>query len=178
MRQCGRDFARVRTKAAMRRDAGRDEWSGRSRRWSTTRFARRRRRRPQLSVDHRLGRERRDAPLHPERPPDAKRRSPADRRRMRVDFYASDVTRTFPVGTRFSPAQRALYAVVLEAQRGDRIDKTRRAFRRRARSRSARAGRGHDQSRPRQGTARRHATAAYSPLLYASHQPLARDGRA
>src|SRR5271170_27656 len=34
-----------------------------------------------------------------------------------VDFYASDVTRTFPVGTRFNPAQRALYSVVLEAQR-------------------------------------------------------------
>jgi Xaa-Pro aminopeptidase len=34
-----------------------------------------------------------------------------------VDFYASDVTRTFPVGARFNPAQRALYAVVLEAQR-------------------------------------------------------------
>jgi Xaa-Pro aminopeptidase len=33
------------------------------------------------------------------------------------DFYASDVTRTFPVGTRFNPAQRALYAAVLEAQR-------------------------------------------------------------
>jgi Xaa-Pro aminopeptidase len=34
-----------------------------------------------------------------------------------VDFYASDVTRTFPVGARFNPAQRALYSVVLEAQR-------------------------------------------------------------
>jgi len=34
-----------------------------------------------------------------------------------VDFYASDVTRTFPVGTRFNPTQRALYSVVLEAQR-------------------------------------------------------------
>ncbi len=33
------------------------------------------------------------------------------------DFYASDVTRTFPVGARFSEAQRALYSVVLEAQR-------------------------------------------------------------
>jgi Xaa-Pro aminopeptidase len=32
------------------------------------------------------------------------------------DFYASDVTRTFPVDARFNPAQRALYAVVLEAQ--------------------------------------------------------------
>jgi Xaa-Pro aminopeptidase len=33
------------------------------------------------------------------------------------DFYASDVTRTFPVGARFNPAQRAMYSVVLEAQR-------------------------------------------------------------
>ncbi|MGH7331066.1 MAG: aminopeptidase P N-terminal domain-containing protein, partial [Polyangiaceae bacterium] len=33
------------------------------------------------------------------------------------DFYASDVSRTFPVGTRFNPAQHALYSVVLEAQR-------------------------------------------------------------
>ena len=32
------------------------------------------------------------------------------------DFYASDVTRTFPVSGRFSKAQRALYEVVLEAQ--------------------------------------------------------------
>ena len=32
------------------------------------------------------------------------------------EYYASDVTRTFPVGPRFSPEQRALYEVVLEAQ--------------------------------------------------------------
>jgi Xaa-Pro aminopeptidase len=32
------------------------------------------------------------------------------------DFYASDVTRTFPVGGRFSPEQRALYELVLRAQ--------------------------------------------------------------
>jgi len=32
------------------------------------------------------------------------------------DFYASDVTRTFPVATRFNPLQRDLYEMVLEAQ--------------------------------------------------------------
>src|SRR5262249_52751032 len=32
-------------------------------------------------------------------------------------YYASDVTRTFPVNGRFSPEQRAVYEVVLEAQR-------------------------------------------------------------
>jgi Xaa-Pro aminopeptidase len=33
------------------------------------------------------------------------------------DYYASDVTRTFPVNGRFSPEQRALYEVVLDAQK-------------------------------------------------------------
>ncbi len=33
------------------------------------------------------------------------------------DFYASDVTRTFPVGARFNPVQRELYSIVIEAQR-------------------------------------------------------------
>jgi Xaa-Pro aminopeptidase len=32
------------------------------------------------------------------------------------DYYASDITRTFPVGGRFSAEQRAVYDVVLEAQ--------------------------------------------------------------
>jgi Xaa-Pro aminopeptidase len=32
------------------------------------------------------------------------------------EFYASDVTRTFAVGARFSPLQRDMYAIVLEAQ--------------------------------------------------------------
>lgn len=33
------------------------------------------------------------------------------------DAYASDITRSFPVGGRFSAAQRTLYEIVLEAQR-------------------------------------------------------------
>jgi Xaa-Pro aminopeptidase len=33
------------------------------------------------------------------------------------EFYAADITRTFPVGARFTPLQRSLYEVVLEAQR-------------------------------------------------------------
>lgn len=40
------------------------------------------------------------------------------------DYYASDVTRTFPVSGRFSPMQRAVYEVVLEAQLAA-IDKVR-----------------------------------------------------
>ncbi|HET8691356.1 MAG TPA: aminopeptidase P N-terminal domain-containing protein [Steroidobacteraceae bacterium] len=40
------------------------------------------------------------------------------------DYYASDVTRTLPVGGRYSRRQRAVYEVVLEAQRAA-IDKVR-----------------------------------------------------
>jgi len=41
-----------------------------------------------------------------------------------LDYYASDVTRTIPVNGRFSPEQRAVYEIVLEAQLAA-IDKTR-----------------------------------------------------
>ncbi|GAC1665340.1 MAG: Xaa-Pro aminopeptidase [Steroidobacteraceae bacterium] len=40
------------------------------------------------------------------------------------DYYASDITRTFPVGGRFTPPQRAVYEIVLEAQLAA-IDKVR-----------------------------------------------------
>ncbi len=33
-----------------------------------------------------------------------------------LDYYASDITRTFPVNGRFSPEQRAVYDIVLDAQ--------------------------------------------------------------
>lgn len=42
-----------------------------------------------------------------------------------LDYYASDITRTLPVSGRFSPEQRAVYEIVLEAQLAA-IDKTRR----------------------------------------------------
>ncbi len=42
-----------------------------------------------------------------------------------LDYYASDITRTLPVSGRFTPAQRAVYDIVLEAQLAA-IDKTRR----------------------------------------------------
>lgn len=41
-----------------------------------------------------------------------------------LDYYASDITRTFPVSGRFSPEQRALYELVLAAQLAA-IDKVR-----------------------------------------------------
>jgi Xaa-Pro aminopeptidase len=40
------------------------------------------------------------------------------------DYYASDITRTFPIGGRFTSTQRAVYEVVLEAQTAA-IDKVR-----------------------------------------------------
>jgi Xaa-Pro aminopeptidase len=42
-----------------------------------------------------------------------------------LDYYASDVTRTFPVNGRFSPEQRAIYDIVLSAQERA-IDKAKR----------------------------------------------------
>jgi Xaa-Pro aminopeptidase len=41
-----------------------------------------------------------------------------------LDYYASDITRTFPVNGKFSPEQRAVYEIVLEAQLAA-IEKTR-----------------------------------------------------
>jgi Xaa-Pro aminopeptidase len=36
--------------------------------------------------------------------------------RCEFDYYASDITRTMPVNGKFSPEQRAVYEIVLEAQ--------------------------------------------------------------
>ena len=52
-----------------------------------------------------------------------------------LDYYASDVTRTLPVNGKFTPEQRAVYEIVLEAQLAA-IEKTAKA----TLERSARCG--------------------------------------
>ncbi len=95
-------------------------------------------------------------------------------------LYASDITRTFPVNGRFTPAQRAVYDVVLEAQYAA----------------IAKVKPGNHWNEPHDaavqvitrgpggaGSAERARVAAHQgrrvpPLLHASHRPLARHGRA
>ena len=93
-------------------------------------------------------------------------------------FYASDVTRTFPVGAKFSPLQKSLYEIVLAAQMkaievikpGVRFDDPHDAALRilvdgmRDLGLLHRLGGGNYFER------------IVSPLLHASHQPLARHG--
>ena len=45
-----------------------------------------------------------------------------------LDYYASDITRTFPVNGRFSPEQRAVYDIVLDAQLAAAISSFREAM--------------------------------------------------
>ena len=42
-----------------------------------------------------------------------------------LEYYASDVTRTFPVNGRFRTEQRALYELVLKAQEAERVARER-----------------------------------------------------
>ena len=92
--------------------------------------------------------------------------------------YCSDVTRTFPVGARFSPVQREVYDLVLTAQK-EAIALTRPGVRfddvhqrateilvdglKKLRSAAGRNQRDHRERRA-------------SEILHAPHQPLARDG--
>ena len=95
-------------------------------------------------------------------------------------FYASDVTRTFPIGARFTPLQRDLYEIVLEAQLkgieairpGIKFDDPHDAAVRVLVEGMCRVGliKG-----PVEDALKRGCVAA---LLHASHQPLARHGRA
>ena len=55
--------------------------------------------------------------LHRERLQDARRGSGLIDAGCEYQGYAADITRTFPVSGQFSAEQRAIYDVVLEAQR-------------------------------------------------------------
>ena len=96
------------------------------------------------------------------------------------DFYASDITRTFPIGARFTPLQRDLYEIVLGAQLkaidaikpGVNFDDPHEAAC--ACWSTACADLGFVQGARWRRIRRRHV----APLLHASHQSLARHGRA
>ena len=97
------------------------------------------------------------------------------------EFYASDVTRTFPVGARFTPLQRALYEIVLDAQlKAIEVDKARACASTTCTTpRCACWSRGCVDLGLLKGSAEEIiASGCLSPLLHASHQPLARHGRA
>ena len=96
------------------------------------------------------------------------------------DYYASDVTRTLPVGGRYSRRQRAVYEVVLEAQRAA-IAKVRAggALERAARGGGARHHAGARAPRPAEGPrAEADQGRRLPPVLHAPRRPLARHGRA
>ena len=96
-------------------------------------------------------------------------------------FYASDVTRTFPIGARFTPLQRDLYEIVLNAQlEGIEAIKTRNASSTiRTKPRCACWSRAcADVGLIKGPVEDANQGGSVAALLHASHQPLARYGRA
>ena len=70
-----------------------------------------------VSVDRRLGSQLLHPPLGPERPPDKDGDVVLNDSGAEYGYYATDITRTYPVNGRFSPEQRAIYEIVLAAQK-------------------------------------------------------------
>ena len=103
--------AQARDVEGARRDAGMADRGG-----GRLRISLARRGRPELSIDHRVGTQRRDAALHQQRSRDAHRRAAADRRGRRVRFLRGRYHAHLADWRALHRLAAQLYEIVLDAQ--------------------------------------------------------------